>query len=716
MERLSGLILKSVQNGLWEPITLTRGGTKLTHMFFADDLVLFGYATVQHAARINEVLNNFCSLSGQEINRDKSRIFFSKNVKRDRSGEVCEVLGMQPTQNLGRYLGVPLIHGRNSKGLYQYLIERLEQKLAGWKVGSLSMAGRVSLAISTLNSLPTYAMQTTLLPMEICEVIDRKIRSFIWGAKDGERKIHLINWDHVCSPKSHGGLGLRSARELNKAFLMKLNWGMMKNPNELWVKVLTTKYLRKTVGGLVLRKSNRRSSCWRGMNEAWDTFRGGLSWGIRNGKSTNFWKERWLDNGCVIGEQVTPPLNQENWVVADYCLTEGGWNLQVLAAVLPQQLLQAVIGMTSPSSDLENDTPVWGLEANGCYSVKSGYALAKGLPLEADDRLWNKIWKLEGCQRIRQFLWLAANDRLLTNAERQRRHIANNADCGLCIGLMETTEHILRGCPLARQVWEKALDLRGDDPFFSLAMKDWWTSNLNNRLTATRFSTLCWLLWKSRNERIFEGKRAEAKSIVERGRFWESVSTTAFAELRQLRTDGRGKIDVEVGWNAAKSPMVTLNTDGSVLRNTGGAAAGGVLRDWQGRTIDAFASNLGSCSITRAEITGVIVGMERAWHWGIRNLEVQTDSRSAVTILEQTSQLDHQHAALVLQYRRLMERNWLVTITHIFREANHLADALVNKGHGVSLGTHTIGCEDHEVIYWERYDLLGGTEIRRVAV
>ncbi|CAN1135624.1 Putative ribonuclease H protein At1g65750 [Linum perenne] len=162
--------------------------------------------------------------------------------------------------------------------------------------------------------------------------------------------------------------------------------------------------------------------------------------------------------------------------------------------------------------------------------------------------------------------------------------------------------------------------------------------------------------------------------------------------------------------------MVTLNTDGSVLRNTGGAAAGGVLRDWQGRTIDAFASNLGSCSITRAEITGVIVGMERAWHWGIRNLEVQTDSRSAVTILEQTSQLDHQHAALVLQYRRLMERNWLVTITHIFREANHLADALVNKGHGVSLGTHTIGCEDHEVIYWERYDLLGGTEIRRVAV
>ncbi|CAN1769569.1 Putative ribonuclease H protein At1g65750, partial [Linum perenne] len=89
------------------------------------------------------------------------------------------------------------------------------------------------------------------------------------------RKVHLVNWDRVCSPNCKGGLGLRSAKELNIAFLMKLNWNMMKNPNELWVKVLSTKYLRHTTRGLLSQKSKRRSSCWRGMNEAWDTFRGG---------------------------------------------------------------------------------------------------------------------------------------------------------------------------------------------------------------------------------------------------------------------------------------------------------------------------------------------------------------------------------------------------------------------------------------------------------
>ncbi|CAN1853432.1 Putative ribonuclease H protein At1g65750, partial [Linum perenne] len=73
------------------------------------------------------------------------------------------------------YLGVPVIHDRNSKELYHYLIERLEQKLAGWKTRFFSMAGRVTLPLSILNTSPTYTMQMTLLPVEICNNIDKKM-------------------------------------------------------------------------------------------------------------------------------------------------------------------------------------------------------------------------------------------------------------------------------------------------------------------------------------------------------------------------------------------------------------------------------------------------------------------------------------------------------------------------------------------------------------
>ncbi|CAN1122629.1 hypothetical protein LINPERHAP2_LOCUS1449 [Linum perenne] len=50
--------------------------------------------------------------------------------------------------------------------------------------------------------------------------------------------------------------------------------------------------------------------------------------------------------------------------------------------------------------------------------------------------------------------------------------------------------------------------------------------------------------------------------------------------------------------------------------------------------------------------------------------------------------LDCQHATIVSQYRRLLERNWKVTLKHIYREANHFTDILANKGNETYLGTH----------------------------
>ncbi|CAN0896430.1 Putative ribonuclease H protein At1g65750 [Linum grandiflorum] len=58
---------------------------------------------------------------------------------------------------------------------------------------------------------------------------------------------------------------------------------------------------------------------------------------------------------------------------------------------------------------------------------------------------------------------------------------------------------------------------------------------------------------------------------------------------------------------------MTLNTDGSVLRNGNWAAAGGLLRDECGRCHDTFTINLGACSITRAEMHGLLTGLRQAW-------------------------------------------------------------------------------------------------------
>lgn len=76
MERLSQLINRSTDSKEWKPITLSRGGPKISHICFADDLILFSEASVTQIQLIKGVLERFCETSGQKVSLEKSQIFF----------------------------------------------------------------------------------------------------------------------------------------------------------------------------------------------------------------------------------------------------------------------------------------------------------------------------------------------------------------------------------------------------------------------------------------------------------------------------------------------------------------------------------------------------------------------------------------------------------------------------------------------------------------
>ncbi|CAN0914561.1 hypothetical protein LINGRAHAP2_LOCUS28648 [Linum grandiflorum] len=75
-----------------------------------------------------------------------------------------------------------------------------------------------------------------------------------------------------------------------------------------------------------------------------------------------------------------------------------------------------------------------------------------------------------------------------------------------------------------------------------------------------------------------------------------------------------------------------------------------------GRFVKAFAANLRSCSITRAEMRAIDDGLKLAWSLGIRRIRVQSDSRAVIAIFAKDSELDHEHATLVLQFKELCSR------------------------------------------------------------
>ncbi|KAK7857681.1 putative ribonuclease h protein [Quercus suber] len=222
----------------WEKIKASKNGPSFSHIFFADDLMLFAKANSKNCNAILEVLNNFCDLASQKVNWGKSRIFFSSNIPRRRKRQLCRKMGIEATNNLGRYLGFPILHqGRNGNS-FNFVLERIQSKLAGWKTKLLSRVGRMVLVQTAAAPIVDYYMQCHAIPIKVSSAIDKAMRDFLWELTEEKRKLHLVNWQTVTLPKELGGLGLFQAKHRNLALLAKLCWRLANEPNTPWAKMI----------------------------------------------------------------------------------------------------------------------------------------------------------------------------------------------------------------------------------------------------------------------------------------------------------------------------------------------------------------------------------------------------------------------------------------------------------------------------------------------
>ena len=80
MEGLHALIKHSARNGDIKGFSLCKRGLKLTHLFFADDSLLFYRSIFEDCHNVLKILGDYESWSGQKINKDKTAIFFSKST------------------------------------------------------------------------------------------------------------------------------------------------------------------------------------------------------------------------------------------------------------------------------------------------------------------------------------------------------------------------------------------------------------------------------------------------------------------------------------------------------------------------------------------------------------------------------------------------------------------------------------------------------------
>ena len=104
-----------------------------SHLFFADDTLLFCKAELREVRIIQNILKWYELASDQKINNKKTNLVFGKSVSLMSKNVIKSLLGVMEIKEYEHYLGLPAVVGS-----LNYIKECVWSKFQGWKEKLLS--------------------------------------------------------------------------------------------------------------------------------------------------------------------------------------------------------------------------------------------------------------------------------------------------------------------------------------------------------------------------------------------------------------------------------------------------------------------------------------------------------------------------------------------------------------------------------------------------
>jgi hypothetical protein len=502
---------------------------KLTHLCFADDLLIFSGADMDSVLTIKEVLADFEDLSGLKANPMKSN-FFCAGVHRDDKAVFLDALQMPEGSLPVRYLGVPLITKRLSALDCDALVAKVAGRIDSWLVRHLSFAGRLQLITSVLFSLQVFWARVFILPKKVIRMLEQKFNRFLWCGNDSKAKAK-VSWDRLCVPKTEGGLGIKRLEVWNRAAMLSHIWSIFAQSGSLWVAWIETNWLKgRSLWHIPIPKSCSWS--WKKLLKLRDVAKNFLSFKVGNGQDISLWFGDWhpvgrlidsygfrmvYDSGIGLDARVSSVLQNGNWV----------W---------PPARSDHLVDIQSRLSGIDLgdvDMPVW-KSKSGVYSCAETWNLVRVHYPKVS--WWHVVWFPQAIPRHAFLLWLVFSKAITTKEKMCGWGFTGNTLCRFCYGCQESIEHLFFQCSFCRRIWRNLMEAC----LISNVSINWddlvdWSCKLKGKNLQVILCKLClaaavYHVWRLRNDLCFGNTPLTEEDMVARIK-WE-VRTRAMYNSR----------------------------------------------------------------------------------------------------------------------------------------------------------------------------------------
>ncbi|XP_048494587.1 uncharacterized protein LOC125494808 [Beta vulgaris subsp. vulgaris] len=325
----------------------------------------------------------------------------------------------------------------------------------------------------------------------------------------------------------------------------------------------------------------------------------------------------------------------------------GCWDRALITQLVPLHIADKIGSLFLPSSP-QDDSLVWGLTADGEYSVKFGSLLAQGIynpNFEKVEFAW--LWKFNVPPKIKLFLWKACHDGL-------------------------PSKDRLKKCKVFVPYW----------------IEEW--HSISDGASISKFSFVWWFIWFTRNKVIFneEGFTPCKVSFMISSFFAQWLKAAAKGEEDvgnpSPRCSAKPKV-VRVGKNIVWTPppenFCKLDLNGLKDPN-GNAALGFVIRDCMGEVLLVGAKSLGPhISIVQVEAWALCEGVKGAISLDISHLVVEGDNLAVINSMKNLWRIPWEISNIINDVGVDARSFVKCQFRHCFREANQAADFMAKKAH-----------------------------------